>query len=131
VQGLQDEIKLVAINLEDKPAWYKDKVYHPQGTVKNVLQFIHHLFIQFLPILTRYLQSVLSVDNFYTSPLTFWIGPFPGAQWQSHRRKLGFDQVHRQQFPGPGTASSSKKGNHKPNDRSPSGTVISVNVSVF
>ncbi|XP_051181861.1 protein IN2-1 homolog A [Lolium perenne] len=35
-KGLQDEIKLVAINLEDKPAWYKDKVYHPQGTVPSL-----------------------------------------------------------------------------------------------
>jgi glutathione S-transferase len=35
VQGLQDEIKLVAINLEDKPAWYKDRVY-PQGTVPSL-----------------------------------------------------------------------------------------------
>ncbi|KAM0839180.1 hypothetical protein ACQ4PT_060468 [Festuca glaucescens] len=34
-KGLQDEIKLVAINLEDKPAWYKDKVY-PQGTVPSL-----------------------------------------------------------------------------------------------
>ncbi|XBI70940.1 hypothetical protein VPH35_065296 [Triticum aestivum] len=35
VQGLQEEIKLVAINLEDKPAWYKEKVY-PQGTVPSL-----------------------------------------------------------------------------------------------
>ncbi|KAE8783169.1 Protein IN2-1 [Hordeum vulgare] len=34
-KGLQDEIKLVAINLEDKPAWYKEKVY-PQGTVPSL-----------------------------------------------------------------------------------------------
>lgn len=26
-QGLQDKIKLVAIDLQDKPAWYKEKVY--------------------------------------------------------------------------------------------------------
>ncbi|VAH89610.1 protein IN2-1 isoform X1 [Triticum aestivum] len=34
-KGLQEEIKLVAINLEDKPAWYKEKVY-PQGTVPSL-----------------------------------------------------------------------------------------------
>jgi hypothetical protein len=32
LQGLQDKMELVAIDLQDKPAWYKDKVY-PQGTV--------------------------------------------------------------------------------------------------
>jgi len=32
LQGLQDKIELVAIDLQDKPAWYKEKVY-PQGTV--------------------------------------------------------------------------------------------------
>jgi glutathione S-transferase len=35
LKGLQDEIKLVGINLEDKPAWYKEKVY-PQGTVPSL-----------------------------------------------------------------------------------------------
>jgi hypothetical protein len=33
LQGLQDKIELVAIDLQDKPAWYKEKVY-PQGTVR-------------------------------------------------------------------------------------------------
>jgi hypothetical protein len=32
LQGLQDKMELVAIDLQDKPAWYKEKVY-PQGTV--------------------------------------------------------------------------------------------------
>jgi hypothetical protein len=27
VQGLQDKIKIVAIDLADRPAWYKEKVY--------------------------------------------------------------------------------------------------------
>ncbi|KAK3445318.1 hypothetical protein EUGRSUZ_A01199 [Eucalyptus grandis] len=27
MQGLQDEIKLVPLNLQDRPAWYKEKVY--------------------------------------------------------------------------------------------------------
>jgi hypothetical protein len=39
VQGLQDKIKLVAIDLLDKPAWYKEKIY-PQGTVH-----FHHLYL--------------------------------------------------------------------------------------
>nr|CAB3501188.1 unnamed protein product [Digitaria exilis] len=34
-KGLQDKIKLVAIDLQDKPAWYKEKVY-PQGTVPSL-----------------------------------------------------------------------------------------------
>ncbi|OEL32811.1 Protein IN2-1, partial [Dichanthelium oligosanthes] len=34
-KGLRDKIKLVAIDLQDKPAWYKEKVY-PQGTVPSV-----------------------------------------------------------------------------------------------
>lgn len=31
-KGLHDKIKLVAIDLDDKPAWYKDKVY-PENKV--------------------------------------------------------------------------------------------------
>ncbi|XP_030926906.1 glutathione S-transferase L3-like isoform X2 [Quercus lobata] len=27
-KGLQDKIKLVAINIQNRPAWYKEKVYH-------------------------------------------------------------------------------------------------------
>lgn len=34
-KGLQDKIKLVAIDLQDKPAWYKEKVY-PKGTVPSL-----------------------------------------------------------------------------------------------
>ncbi|KAG2541611.1 hypothetical protein PVAP13_9NG691500 [Panicum virgatum] len=34
-KGLQDKIELVAIDLQDKPAWYKEKVY-PQGTVPSL-----------------------------------------------------------------------------------------------
>ncbi|KAL6648339.1 hypothetical protein ACP70R_012563 [Stipagrostis hirtigluma subsp. patula] len=34
-KGLQDEIKLVAIHLQDKPSWYKEKVY-PKGTVPSL-----------------------------------------------------------------------------------------------
>ncbi|XP_066367964.1 protein IN2-1-like [Miscanthus floridulus] len=33
--GLQDKMELVAIDLQDKPAWYKEKVY-PQGTVPSL-----------------------------------------------------------------------------------------------
>ncbi|EER92440.1 protein IN2-1 [Sorghum bicolor] len=34
-KGLQDKMELVAIDLQDKPAWYKEKVY-PQGTVPSL-----------------------------------------------------------------------------------------------
>ncbi|TVU47479.1 hypothetical protein EJB05_07082 [Eragrostis curvula] len=34
-KGLQNKIKLVAIDLQDKPAWYKEKVYQ-QGTVPSL-----------------------------------------------------------------------------------------------
>ncbi|XP_054824210.1 glutathione S-transferase L3-like [Prosopis cineraria] len=34
-KGLQDKIKLVAINLQDRPAWYKDKVY-PENKVPSL-----------------------------------------------------------------------------------------------
>ncbi|RLN15618.1 hypothetical protein C2845_PM02G29650 [Panicum miliaceum] len=34
-KGLQDKIELVAIDLQDKPAWYKEKVY-TQGTVPSL-----------------------------------------------------------------------------------------------
>ena len=32
MQGLQDKIKIVAIDLADRPAWYKEKVY-PENKV--------------------------------------------------------------------------------------------------
>lgn len=35
MKGLQDKMELVAIDLQDKPAWYKDKVY-AQGTVPSL-----------------------------------------------------------------------------------------------
>ncbi|ONL96751.1 safener induced1 [Zea mays] len=35
LKGLQDKMELVAIDLQDKPAWYKDKVY-AQGTVPSL-----------------------------------------------------------------------------------------------
>lgn len=34
-KGLREEIKLVGIDLQDKPAWYKEKVY-PRGTVPSL-----------------------------------------------------------------------------------------------
>ncbi|CAL0299565.1 unnamed protein product [Lupinus luteus] len=34
-KGLQDEIKLVAIDLQDRPAWYKEKVY-PENKVPSL-----------------------------------------------------------------------------------------------
>ncbi|KAJ4753968.1 IN2-1 protein [Rhynchospora pubera] len=34
-QGLQDKIKLVAIDLEDRPVWYKEKVY-PENKVPSL-----------------------------------------------------------------------------------------------
>lgn len=50
-QGLQDKIELVAIDLEDRPAWYKEKVYPP-----NKVRF----FLQ-VPSPT---SSVFIVDSF-------------------------------------------------------------------
>jgi hypothetical protein len=35
VQGLQDKVKIVAIDLADRPAWYKEKVY-PENKVCTV-----------------------------------------------------------------------------------------------
>nr|ACJ84524.1 unknown [Medicago truncatula] len=34
-KGLQDKIKLVSINLQDRPAWYKEKVY-PENKVPSL-----------------------------------------------------------------------------------------------
>ncbi|GJN31100.1 hypothetical protein PR202_gb19457 [Eleusine coracana subsp. coracana] len=57
-KGLQDKIKLVAIDLQDKPAWYKEKVY-PQGTVRFE-STINLLFsLNFCP---------LRIDFFFLSP---------------------------------------------------------------
>ena len=36
LQGLQDKIKLVPIDLQNRPAWYKEKVY-PENKVFNLL----------------------------------------------------------------------------------------------
>lgn len=33
VQGLEDKIKLVPINLQNRPAWYKEKVYPPNKVI--------------------------------------------------------------------------------------------------
>ncbi|KAG8376489.1 hypothetical protein BUALT_Bualt09G0068800 [Buddleja alternifolia] len=35
IEGLQDKIKLVAINLQDRPAWYKEKLY-PDNKVPSL-----------------------------------------------------------------------------------------------
>ena len=39
VQGLHDKIKIVAIDLADRPAWYKEKVY-PENKVCLVNLFL-------------------------------------------------------------------------------------------
>jgi len=44
VQGLQDKIKIVAIDLADRPAWYKEKVY-PENKVCLVNLFLLNVFM--------------------------------------------------------------------------------------
>ena len=39
MQGLQDKIKLVPIDLGNRPAWYKEKVY-PENKVTSSALFI-------------------------------------------------------------------------------------------
>ncbi|KAL5228769.1 hypothetical protein ABZP36_017034 [Zizania latifolia] len=41
-QGLQDKIKIVGIDLADRPAWYKEKVY-PEN--KTALQMVSHSYL--------------------------------------------------------------------------------------
>lgn len=40
MKGLQDKIKLVAIDLENRPTWYKEKVY-PENKVIPCLRILH------------------------------------------------------------------------------------------
>ena len=44
VQGLHDKIKIVAIDLADRPAWYKEKVY-PENKVCLVNLFLLNVFM--------------------------------------------------------------------------------------
>lgn len=84
LQGLQDKMELVAIDLQDKPAWYKDKVY-AQGTV---------LFLG-CSCLASYHPEHLREHLHYCFSAA---GAFPGARQRGQGRELGPDQVHRQQL---------------------------------
>ena len=46
VQGLHDKIKIVAIDLADRPAWYKEKVY-PENKVCLVYPGTTNRFFHF------------------------------------------------------------------------------------
>lgn len=47
-QGLQDKIKLVPINLQNRPTWYKEKVYPPNKvkSCKFFLRFYGYFDVQ-------------------------------------------------------------------------------------
>lgn len=36
-QGLQEKIKLVPIDLQNRPAWYKEKVYPPNKVLNTAV----------------------------------------------------------------------------------------------
>lgn len=40
MQGLQDKIEIVPINLQNRPAWYKEKVY-PGNKVTHYTPFLY------------------------------------------------------------------------------------------
>ncbi|KAL6521013.1 Glutathione S-transferase L3 [Orobanche gracilis] len=55
-KGLQDKIKLVSVNLQDRPAWYKEKVYpdnkvpaleHDEKVIGESLDLITYLDVNF------------------------------------------------------------------------------------
>lgn len=47
LQGLQDKIKLVPINLQNRPAWYKEKVY-PENKVIYLNKVMFFVIIDYL-----------------------------------------------------------------------------------
>ena len=42
MQGLQEKIKLVAIDLQNRPAWYKEKVYPENKVIPSLEPSNHH-----------------------------------------------------------------------------------------
>lgn len=58
VQGLQEKIKLVPIDLEDRPSWYKEQVYPPNKvTISTTLVF---------SLCSSYLFSLAVTLRFYS-----------------------------------------------------------------
>ena len=59
IQGLQDKIKLVPIDLENRPAWYKEKVY----SANKVKHYIINTFFSYLDVTRKYISSVVFPCN--------------------------------------------------------------------
>lgn len=57
-QGLQEKIKLVPIDLQNRPAWYKEKVY----SVNNVKLHICHIFFIYLDVNENILLHLSSLE---------------------------------------------------------------------
>ena len=77
VQGLHDKIKIVAIDLADRPAWYKEKVY-PENKVCLVNLFLLNIFMyrhsKFSPPFFLFI-CIYGLPSFFLS-----VGAFPRAQ---------------------------------------------------
>jgi hypothetical protein len=85
---LQDKIKIVAIDLADRPAWYKEKVY-PENKVCliNLLSPLGPFMFRFSKVPGYF---VLHFPFMYDLPLfSFPVGAFSGAQQPGERRELG------------------------------------------
>jgi hypothetical protein len=83
VQGLQDKIKIVAIDLADRPAWYKEKVY-PENKV-CLTNLLSPLLFRFSKV-HGYFVLHFSFTLCFVSP----VGAFSRARQPGERRELGF-----------------------------------------
>jgi hypothetical protein len=83
MQGLQDKIKIVAIDLADRPTWYKEKVY-PENKVRLVNLFLLNIFMY------KHSKFFFSFSSSFAFTFIFSVGAFPRAQQPGERRELGF-----------------------------------------
>ena len=59
IQGLQDKIKLVPIDLQNRPAWYKEKVY----SANKVKPYRCNIFFTYLDVTWKYIVPFVCSSN--------------------------------------------------------------------
>ena len=59
IAGLQDKIKLVPIDLQNRPAWYKEKVY----SANKVKLYRCNIFFTYLDVTRKYIAPFVCPSN--------------------------------------------------------------------
>lgn len=108
LQGLQGKIKLVPLNLWNRPAWYKEKVYSA-NKVNHILLVHFSAYVNL--VIWWEVQSICYLEafgekskankvssfhhesSFEQHIFCFWAGTSIGAQWQNNWGESGFDQI--------------------------------------